>query len=60
MGTEETFLSMIRNAKDALADAELNVMRKREWLRGLEAEFEASKRPSVAEATGDTRTLLNG
>jgi len=60
MGTEETFLSMITNARQMLADAELNVVRKREWLRGLEAEFEASKRQSVAETTGDSRTLLNG
>jgi hypothetical protein len=60
MGSDEVFTSMIRNAKDALTEAELEVIRKRNWLSGLEAEFEEAKRRKVTEGAGDTRTLLNG
>jgi len=60
MGSDEVIGQMIRTAKDNLAEAELEVVRKREWLRGLEGEYEEIKRRRVAESTGDSRTLLNG
>jgi hypothetical protein len=62
MASEETYVSMIRNAKEMLRDAEVEVARKRVWLQGLEDEFTQFKKTNVKvqEATGDTRTLLNG
>lgn len=57
---DEVIQNMIRSAKDALAFAQLEVVRKQNWLKGLEAEYEEIKRRRVLEARQDPRTLLNG
>lgn len=60
MASEETYVTMICSAKENLRDAEIELVRRRVWLQGLEEEYAQFKRSKVQEAAGDTRTLLNG
>jgi hypothetical protein len=51
---------MLSMAKIRVKEAEAEVLRAKEWLRGLEAEIVQAKNKKVSEGSEDTRTLLNG
>jgi hypothetical protein len=55
-----SFESLIANAKIQVKEAEAQVLRAKECLRGLEAEASQAKNKKVSEGTTDTRQLLNG
>jgi len=50
---------LIASAKIRVKEVEAELLRAKEWLRGLEAERDQAKN-KVSEGSVDTRTLLNG
>lgn len=57
---DSSFQHLVANAKIRVKEAEAELLRAKEWLRGLEAEEAQSKNTKVSEGSVDTRTLLNG
>ena len=51
---------LIASAKIRVKEVEAELLRAKEWLRGLEAEAAQVKNKKVSEGSVDTRTLLNG
>jgi hypothetical protein len=60
MDANSDFAARIYLAKIQVKEAETDLLRAKECLRGLEVEASRSKSKKVSEGSTDTRTLLKG